>query len=215
MRRWLPILALLAGVGSSFSSAFPFHFEVQDQGLKPTSFSSPTTEAAAASLGRECGANLRGIPSLKAFSNGGDWAIVKDLAQAARSAESDFVNTAEAWKIGRAFVVQVAHSELDVGSESTDIYCFDGAGKLEALDSTTMQYPQGEGKPWGIHARWKRRADGAFTRIRPNEFLDQNGKRAKRLKLDDEDRRFADSWGPNDPGILTIEDLKLPKELLR
>ena len=214
MKRWLSVLAVLAGLASSFSIADPVQLQVQDQRIKSTSLSPRMTEATAAWLGRECGVNLRGIASLKAFSSGGDWTIVKDLTQATR-AESDFVNTAEAWKIGMAFVVAVTHSELDVGSETTDLYCFNAVGKLQALDSMVMQYPQGAGKPWGIHARWKRRVDGTFTRTGPNEFLDQNGKQAKRPRLNYEEGRSADSWGPNNPEILTVKDLKLPKELFR
>jgi hypothetical protein len=210
MRRWFPILLMLLGIGNSFSFG--------QNGSPKTSDRIPphvqSTDKEIQAFAATCGLKIKRVQSRKAFSSGSGWEVATDLAKPATDVQSDFSNTAEVWRIGNSFVVRLSFSELDVGTEDTDMYCFDSVGKLQVLDQTMIVFPQTEQPPWGLHRSWQRKLDGSFL-ITPAQFIDEGGKVIERPRLDEDGRSIADSWRQSDSRSMTIEGLKLPKEMFQ
>jgi hypothetical protein len=216
MKRRLPVLMLLMGLGCSFSSG------------QPNAISSPLEkyiafvrthrlDPAAIEFAAACGLRLEGIRARYGFANddAGTWHVVPDLAKAYDNFQMDNIGTEEVWKIGNQFVIEEWNVELDVGGFQRTLYCFDTDRKLKMIDSTNFQLPVDDGKPWGMHERWIRKADGRFTSVEPQRFIGADEKESPKPKLSKEDQDFAQTWGGIPPKAFDVVEMKLPSELFR
>ncbi|MGA9672595.1 MAG: hypothetical protein WBQ94_25490 [Terracidiphilus sp.] len=218
MKHWLPVLFLLAGLGSSFSISqnsnssagqrSPLDFYIE--GLRTHSMNN-----AAAGFTQICGVKLDEAAIRFAFSNddSGTWKLVDDLPKAYGDIEMDLVGTAEVSKNPTGTVVEIWQAALDVGGFSRSLFCFDKDGRLTVFDATNFQVPTDDGKPWGMHERWILKKDGAFQAAIPCQFIDLDEKVIPKPKLDQDDEKFTRSWGHRPPPIKTLNELKLPKAL--
>jgi hypothetical protein len=218
MKRYLPVLFLLAGFGSSFSSsqnpkppvAQKSPLDSYIEGLRAHSMNN-----LAAGFGQICGVKLDEAAVRVAFSNNdaGTWKLVDDLPKAYDDIEMDLVGTAEAWKNPAGTVVEIWQAALDVGGFSRSFFCFDKGGRLTAFDAVNFQIPTDDGKPWGMHERWILKKDGAFRAAIPFQFIGLDEKAIPIPNLDQDDKKFAASWGHKPPPIKTLNELKLPRAL--
>jgi hypothetical protein len=218
MKHYLPVLFLLAGLGSSFSiGQNPKSPVVQRnpldsyiEGLRTHSMNN-----AAAGFTQTCGVKLDEATDRFAFSNNeaGTWKPVDDLPKAYDDIEMDLVGTAEVWKNSAGTVVEIWQAALDVGGFSRNFFCFDKVGRLTAFDAMNFQIPTDDGKPWGIHERWILKKDGTFRAEIPFQFIGLDEKVIPKPKLDQDDEKFAASWGHKPPPIKTLNELKIPKAL--
>ena len=220
MKHYLPVLFLLAGLGSSFSISQNLKPPVVQrspldsyiEGLRTHSMNN-----AAAGFGGICGVKLDEAANRFAFSNNdaGTWRLVDDLPKAYDDIEMDLVSTAEVWKNPAGTLVEIWQAALDVGGFSRSFFCFDKDRRLTAFDAVNFQIPTDDGKPWGMHERWILKKDGAFRAAIPFQFIDLDEKPIRIPKLDQDDEKFAASWGHKPPTIKTLNELKLPPSTLR
>jgi hypothetical protein len=218
MTRWLPVLILMAGLGSSFSFSqnptppAPQRSPLDSyiEGLRAHSMNN-----AAARFTQICGVKLDEAAVRFAFSNNdaGTWKLVDDLPKAYDNIVMDLVGTAEVWKNPAGTLVETWQAALDVGGFSRSLFCFDKNGRLTALDAINFQIPTDDGKPWGMHVRWVLEKNGAFRATIPFHFIDLDEKPIPKPKLDPDDETFATSWGRKPPPIKNVNELKLPKAL--
>lgn len=218
MKRIFSVLILLLGLGSSFSfGQNPKSPVVQRnpldsyiEGLRTHSMND-----AAAGFTRTCGVKLDEAADRFAFSNNeaGTWKPVDDLPKAYDDIEMDLVGTAEVWKNPAGTVVEIWQAALDVGGFSRNFFCFDKVGRLTAFDAMSFQIPTDDGKPWGMHERWILQKDGTFRAAIPFRFIGLDEKVIPKPKLDQDDEKFAASWGHKPPPIKTLNELKIPKAL--
>jgi hypothetical protein len=219
MKHWLSVLAILVGLGSCFS------FTQSPASSKP-GFQSPLDSyietlrnhqmnSAAAEFARACDIKLDEGAHRFAFSNDdtGTWRVIRDLPKAYDSIEMDLIGTAEVWKSPSGIIVEIWEAALDVGGFGRTFYCFDEAGRLKALDATNYQIPTDDGKPWGMHERWILRTNGTFQASIPFQFIDLDEKPIPKPKLDQDEEKFARSWGHKPPSVKTLNEIKLPKAL--
>jgi hypothetical protein len=170
---------------------------------------------AAARFTRICGVKLDEAAVRFAFSNddAGTWKLVDDLPKAYDDIGMDLVGTAEVWKNSSGTLVETWQAELDVGGFGRTFFCFDKNGRLTAIDSVNFQIPTDDNKPWGMHERWTLNKDSTFQAAIPFQFIDPDEKVVPKPKLDQDDEKFAGSWGRIAPSIKTLNELKLPRAL--
>jgi len=220
MKRGLPVLCVLLGLGSCFSrSQVPavgsaeLHTPLEGY---ITGLRQHKINGVAAGFATICGVKLNEASHRFAFANddAGRWKIVPSLPEAYDNLEMDLVGTAEVWKNPAGTVVEEWQAALDVGGFGRTLYCFDTTGRLKALDSTNYQISD-DGRTWGMHERWLANADGTFRADIPFEFVGLDDKPISRPKLDEDDKKFESSWGKRPPERITYPELKLPPDLFR
>jgi hypothetical protein len=214
MKKWLPVLVLLAGLGSSISSAQakpvrhfsdPFNRYLKDvkNGLPETSMQRFSTE---------CGVDPLSILPRFAVGPGSSLTLVKNLARGLRSIETDFYSTAEVWVEGDRVLVELWTNSEDVGSEVRYYKCFAGQKlhQAEVIEWNVPVFQSPDLIPWGYSRRWERSANGGMQRTKA-EFVDEMEKTIPKPKLDKEDEeslRWIPLLGP-------LNELKLSPSLLR
>jgi hypothetical protein len=218
MKKNILVLILFAGLGSSFSiSQNPKPPVVPqsplDSYIERLRAHSMNNEAAG--FGQICGVKLDEAANRFAFSNNdaGTWKLVDDLPKAYDDIGMDLVSTAEVWKNPAGTVVELWQAAMDVGGFSRSFFCFDKVGRLTVFDAVNFQIPNDDGKPWGMHERWILKSDGVFRAAIPFHFIGLDEKVTPKPKLDQDDEKFAASWGHTPPPIKTLNELKLPKAL--
>jgi hypothetical protein len=214
MKRWLPGLALLAGLGCSISfaqtkSVQPFS-DPFDRYLKGVKNNRP--EPSLQRFAAECGVDLAVSQPRFAVNPGGGWMQVKNLAKGLYNLESDFYTSGEVWFQGRRVLVEIWPISSDVGSEIRVFRCFD-EGKLlqaEAIDWTLPVYQDSKAISWGCSRRWERAANGRMQRTKV-EFVDELEQPIPRPKLDADDVKEL-NWSPS---LGPLSELKFPPSMLR
>jgi hypothetical protein len=215
MYLWLPVLILLAGLGSLFSSAqvksFRSPLELHIENLRAHGIDPLTARFAT-----DCGIELDGVPARYGFANDqfGTWKAVSDLPKAYDNHVMRLVGTAEVWKIGNRSVIELWNAKLDAASFSRSLYCFDADKKLRMLDSTDFEIPIDGTLRWGMHMRWTRNPNGEFTASEPFQFIGLDGEPAPVPKLTKDDRQIVAYWKKKLRAPMTAEGLKLPASLM-
>jgi hypothetical protein len=214
MKRWLPLLALLTGLGSSISFAqqktvrkFSDPFDRYLKGVKED-----VPEPSLHKFATECGVDLAKSQPRFAVSPGGGWMQVTNLARGLRNLDSDFYSTAEVWVEGNRVLVEIWPISEDVGSEVRVFRCFEDSILLqaEAIDWTVPVYQAPDVIPWGYSRRWERGLNGHIQRIKA-EFVDELERPISKPKLDADDVKGL-NWSPS---LGPLNELKLPLALLR
>jgi hypothetical protein len=213
MKKLLPVLALLAGLGSSISFAQAAQqkdpFSQYLAGIKGNS-SAPSLMR----IAQDCGVDINTVAPRYAVLPDNNWVLVKDLAKGLHGLETDFYETAALWKQADHVLVEIWEMQLDVGNENRIFYCIDHR-KITAVESTDWMLPEvlenDKKKPgWGYEQRWDVTEAGKYKRTF-HGFVDFNSEPMAEPKIDEKTRRSL-VWMPKVRGW---EDLKLPSSLLQ
>jgi len=211
MKHWLPVLILLAGLGSSFSfaqvvpSKDPFARYIA--GVK-TGLQEPSLRRFAA----ECGVDVSKIQSRDAVGPGSSLTPVKNLSKGMQRLDTDFYSTAEVWPAGDLVLVEIWANSDDVGSEARYYKCFVNRKLMQAeLVVWTVPLAQALGViPWGYSRRWERGTGRRMQRTKA-EFVNEMEQPISSPKLDAEDEKSL-RWIPP---LGSLNELMLPPSLLR
>ncbi len=210
MKRWLPALVLLAGLGSSISFAQSAQlkdpFARYSAGVKGRS-PEPSMQRFAA----QCSVDISKIQSRFALGPGSSLTSVKSLARGLQGLDTDFYSTAEVWVERDRVLVEFWGNSDDVGSEVRYYKCFVN-GRLALAEVIEWNVPLDQTGPaaWGYSRRWERGADGRLQRTKA-EFVDGMEKLIPKPKLDQEGEKSL-HWAPL---LGPLNELKLPPALLR
>ena len=213
MKNWLTVLALLAGLGCSISSAQskqqkdPF-----SQYLAGMKASRP--EPSLVRFAQECRVDLKTVLPRYADLPDNTWILVKDLTKGIHGLETDFFVTVAVWKQEDRILVEMWEMQLDVKNENRTFYCLTQR-KITAVEFSDWMLPEimqnGREKPgWGYEQHWKVTEVGKFERTF-HGFIDFNGEAIPEPKLDEKTRKSS-IWTPK---VQTWNDLKLPAALLQ
>jgi hypothetical protein len=211
MKRWLPVLALFAGLGSSFSSAQvvppkdPFARYVA--GVR-TGLQEPSLRRFAAG----CGVDISRIQLRYAVGPGSSFIQVKDLPKGMQRLDTDFYSTAEVWPTADRVLVEIWANSDDVGSEARYYKCFVNRKLTQAeLIVWTVPVVQAPGVvPWGYSRRWERDTNERMQKTKA-EFVDEIEQPMPKPKLDADDEKSL-HWIPP---LGSLNELMLPPSLLR
>ncbi len=212
MKRVLPVLCLMSGLGSCFS--FAQHGQ-QDPFIRYLAgVKANQTEAALARFANSCGLDLNATLPRYADRPDNSWVPVKDLSKGIHGLETDFFATVEVRRKSNRTLVELWVMELDVASESRILYCLD-KGRISSMESVDWTLPitkqDGKENPgWGYEQHWRIGQDGKYATTL-HRFIDLREQPTAVPRLDPETRRHLD-WTPE---VVTWKDLKLPDELLR
>ncbi len=212
MKKWLPVLVFVLGLGSCFS----FPQTQQDNPKDPfdrylTSVKTHQPEAALVRFADGCGFEISHLRPRFAVGPGSSFTRVEDLGKGLASVETDFYSTAEVRVNADHVFLEVWANSDDVGSEVRYLECFIG-GKLSQAEVVDWNVPVEKGDPetWGYARRWERAPDG---RLKPTkaEFVDAFGHSSPKPKLDSEGEKSL-LWIPF---LGSLDEWKLPPSMLR
>jgi len=213
MRRWLPVLVLFAGLGSSISAAEPKQVRHSsdpfDRYLKGVR--SDLSEVALQRFARECNVDLSKTQPKFAVDPGSKWMPVQSLSNGLRNLDSDFYSSAELWHEGNSVLVEIWAISADVGSEVRVFRCFANDNLLQA-EAIDWNVPVIEADPpaWGYSRRWERDSNGHMRRTKA-EFVDEVERPIAKPRLDADGERSL-IW---EPSLGSLNELGLPPTLLR
>jgi hypothetical protein len=212
MKRWLPVLVLFAGLGSSFSftqnppPADPFGKYLA--GIKEN-----RKETALVRIAAECGIDTMVAVPRYAQRPGERWTLVKDLSKAREDQETDFYGTIAVWHLADRILIERWGMELDTGDYYRMLFCLQDhkVRFAEAVDwSISVEGERATSASWGYEQRWKVGQDGKYENVL-HRFVDIGEHPIAQPKLDAETTRGLD-WNPK---VLSWKDMDLPIELLR
>jgi hypothetical protein len=213
MKRWLPVLVLFAGLGSSIFTAqqkrvhkFSDPFDRYLNGVK-----SNLPEASLQKFSTECGIGLAKSQPRFAVNPGSKWMPIKSLLNGLRNLDSDFYSSAEVWSEGNQVLVEIWAISADVGSEVRVYRCFanDNLSQAEAVD-WNIPVDKADTPAWGYSRRWERDSNG-HTRRTKAEFVDEMERPISKPRLDADGERSL-IW---EPSLGSLDELQLPPELSR
>jgi hypothetical protein len=211
MKHLLPVLALLAGLGSSIclgqanQQSDPFNRYLS--GIK-----AHQPEAALVRFAQECGIDTLIVQPRFAVSSGGGWTIVRNLAAGVHDLDSDFFTAAEVWVQGSQIVVELWANSDDVGSEVRYYDCFTN-GRLVQAEVINWDVPLKLGSQnagWGYSRRWERTENGVLKDTN-SQFVDVMEQPITKPRLDADGEKSL-HWKPS---LGPLKELKLPSALLR
>ncbi len=211
MKNWLPVLLLVAGLGSFFSWG---------QAQKPSDpfnryldgIEANQPEAALVRFAGECSVNVVNAQPRFAVGAGSSMTPVKNIAKGLKSLETDFYSTAETWVERDRVLLEAWANSDDVGSEVRYFKCF-SKGKLVLAEVVVWNVPLVQSaniRSWGYSRRWERNEDGRMQRSKA-EFVDGMERPISAPKLD-EDRKKSLLWVPP---LGPLRELHLPSALLQ
>jgi hypothetical protein len=215
MKNFFPVLALLAGLGSSISFAQtapqtdPFH-----KYLSGIRVGKP--ETALVRFAGQCKVDIQSSKHHFAQLPGEKWKEVKSLAHALSDQETDGYVTAAVWTQGQRVLVELWDLDLELGSQRRQFFCLDG-GQIQAVEQIDWQYFEGEDlagpiKPhWlGYEQRWKRNSTARYSVVLLR-YVNQLEHSVPKPVDENQVPETGDVW----PKALTWKDLKMPDSLLR
>jgi hypothetical protein len=167
MKNLLPVLAVLAGLGSSISFT---------QGIQPqdpfrryvVGINANQPETALVRFAGECGVNIKIARSHFAQLPGDDWKEVKSLSLALKDQETDFYGTAAVWSQANSVLVERWGMDLESGSEARKLFCLKDKQILlaEEIDWALVNKKGSNQTVWlGYEQRWKVKQDGNYTTV--------------------------------------------------
>ncbi|MGA9060706.1 MAG: hypothetical protein WB341_03470 [Terracidiphilus sp.] len=212
MKRWLPVLILVVGLGNSISSTqdqqqrSPF-----DRYLAGLRANQP--EPAFVRFAGECGVDVRAVEPRYAQSPTEKWVLVKDLSNALKDQETDFYATVAVWHVAGRILIEEWGMELDTGTFSRQFVCLHNSriSFFEGVDWTIPVEGASSSNPaWGYQQRWRMGPAGRYEKIW-SRFVDVHERPIKEPNLDADTRNGLDwKWA-----AYIWRDLKYPDELLR
>lgn len=238
MKRWLPVLALLAGLGSFISCKHPTtsieHKPTSSTARTPANplkrIGKPSTELnpfnrylsdakanwpepALVRFAKECQVDLDATAPRYAQNPGEKWVLVKDLTHVQEDQETDFYHTVAVWHVDDRIMAEEWGMELDTGDYYRLYYCLERE-KIILVDSVSwsivLDNDSSKDTGWGYEHRWKLGTNGKFeTTLR--RFVNLQERPSAAPKLDEDTQKVLDEEGVR---MQTWADLKYPSELL-
>ena len=213
MKKWLPILVLVAGLGSSFSfgqgssSSSPFDRYIQN--TRAGRF-----EPALERLAAHCGLTLNQARVRFAERPDEVWSPVRRFPTARRDQQTDFFSTAAIWRTENKAVVEIWRMDSEAGDQTRTLYCIHDREILAGEEIHWVSENENEDgsidPAWGYEVRWTVEKGKSFKATHEG-FVDKNGKPAAKPKLGSD----APTTFGLIPEMLRWSDLKLPEFLLK
>ena len=239
MRHWLPVLVLLAGLGSLISCKSPATRSIHSgptgplnvTAQAPRRIGTPSNdlnpfdryladaktnwpEQALLRFASQCKVDLDATAPKFAQSPNDKWIPVKDFSGALKDQETDFYGTVEVWHQVDRVLVERWGMELDTGDYYRLLYCFEQKKTTLAESvSWSVEFNNDSSKDsgWGYDHRWKLGPGVEFVTTQKS-FVDLHEQPMAAPKLDAETMK---SLNDENMGVKTWADLELPDELLR
>ena len=218
MKHCLPVLVLLAGLGSSISFTQANRqidpFQRYLAGLKANQ-----PEAAFVRFADECGVDIKAAAPRYAQSPSEKWVPVKDMSKVLKDQETDFYATVAVWHMEDKIMVEQWGMELDTGNYFRRFYCLQRQ-RISLFEEVDWSIPPLENEKerasypaWGFEQHRKVGKDGRLE-IVLHRFVDvfEQPVKAPKLNADGEElvkdlqsARMVYAW----------KDLDMPSALLR
>lgn len=235
MRRFFPVLAILAGLGILISCKHSEVKAAQSAQVSSKRISAPVrtgraskkqdpydrylddqkrnvTEPALARFAGECGVDLTLRKSKRAFNAGDKWFPTDDLSKPSDEDGTDFFSTFQVWSDGKRVLVESWDINGSEGEEMRALFCYvEGAPRV--VESVAWDIPVVEGNganAWGYSQRWKQDSTGKLLRSDAH-FVNLFEVVIKRQELGTEAEESL-NWTPN---LGPLSELKLPASMLR
>jgi hypothetical protein len=211
MKNLLPVLIVLAGLGSSFSLGQAVRdkdpFSRYKAGVKTR-----REETSLTNFATQCGVDVLHRQSKFAVTVGGGWSPVKDLAKGIYDTESDFFSTAQVWSQGKAVLVETWDISDTDGQETRTYSCYEnGVSREVATISWSLPVVDDQGAiAWGFMRCWHRDSAGHMQRT-TTHFVDEMERPIPKPKLDADEEKSL-NWSPS---LGPLNELKLPHSMLQ
>jgi hypothetical protein len=213
MKRWLLILALLAGLGCSISvsqqTATTSPFDRYIANTKAGRY-----EPALRRLASQCGVTLSRSHVRFAEMPEESWKQVKRLPADRADQDTDFFSTAAVWHSGTKVVVEIWWMDAEAGEQTRTLYCIE---HREIISGEQIQWvseqqnDDGSTDPkWAYEVRWNVEQK-KFFKATIERFVDDKGMPVPKPKLSE---NAPQTFGLI-PEMLHWNDLKLPDSLLQ
>ncbi len=217
MKRGLPVLYLLLGLGSSFSIAQ--HRPTDDPfGRYLAGLKANQPELSLLQFAGACGLDTTKTTVRFAQRPAASWIIVNNLSHALDDQESDFYGTAAVWHSSHLILVERWEMELDTGSYSRIFLCF-ADRKARSAETVEWSIPikgastrggSAQSVAWGYEQQWDVKPEGTYINVL-RRFVDLDGNPMDEPELDPQTRRELDA----NPEVLFWKDTDLPDALLK
>ena len=212
MKRRLPILLVIAGFGSLFSSGQP-HKVATPLERYVEILRQNGTDTAASRFAGACGVDLKGVAATFWVTKepAGGWEEVKDMPHAIdlELHNSVLVRTAEVWKPAHRIFIETWDARVNWGTYIRNMYCVEEGGRVRSVDATDFEVSEDGSQRYALHMRWARNAKGVFAEPVPMEFVDPEGRTVPRPKLTSDDEHFVKQWNRFPPGAENLDGLGL------
>jgi hypothetical protein len=212
MKRWLTVLVLIAGLGSSVS--------VSQQTVTTSPFDryiantrAGRFEPALRRLASQCGVTLSRSHVRFAEMPEESWKQVKQLIANRADQEIDFFSTAAVWNSGTKAVVEIWWMDSEAGEEIRTLYCIESqqitSGEQIQWVGPKNDDPNTTEPGWAYEVRWKIERKKFFKTVL-ERFVDDDERPISKPKLG---ANAPTTFGLI-PEKLRWSDLKLPDEML-
>jgi hypothetical protein len=213
MKNWLPVLALLAGLGSSISfSQNPNDFSPFDRYIEVTR--AGRFGPALNRVADQCGVRLKQAAVRFAERPDGVWKSVRRFPFARRDQATDFFSTAAIWRSGNKVVVELWWMDSEAGEQTRTLYCLQNREILSGEEiqwNSESQNDDGSTDPkWAYEVRWNVEQK-KFLKATLEGFVDDKERPVPKPVLSENAQK---TFGLI-PEMLHWSDLKLPDSLLR
>jgi hypothetical protein len=214
MKKWLPILVLVAGLGSSFSFT-----QVEPSGRirdplerSIESIRSNIPEPSLKEFAQSCAVEIL-PPSLKFAKNlGKGWLPASDLVIEPPKSSKELSFLAAVWSKNDWTLLEIWSYSNDLHSEVNTYSCYSNL-KVQRVESIEWDWARDKnsGRTDWAHTRWwERDPDGRMKQVR-SEFIDKFGQPTPKPASHNARSMFLD-WTPT---FAPLNELKLPPSLLR
>lgn len=234
MRHFFPVLAILAGLGSSISCKHSEVKTTQSAQVPSRRVSAPVClgkaskkldpydrylddqkrnvpEPALVRFAEECGVDLTLHKSKRASKEGDKWFPTDDLSKPSGDG-TDFFSTYQVWSDGTRVLVESWDIIGSEGEAYRALLCYVNGTPL-AVESVAWDIPPFEGagaEAWGYSQRWRQGSTGKLLKSDAH-FVDLFEAAIQKPKLDTEAEESL-KWTPY---LGPLSDLKLPASMLR
>ena len=202
------VFALMLMVVTSSSVKMPsYPFDDYISGVKRDL---PTTRIT--QFATECGTPITALLPIRGiggYSKAVPWKLSRNLPKDVYDMESDFLSTAEIWRLHRTpRVIDIWSTDAEI--EEEDMFCLERDGTVKFMKKVYWALPS-DGLGW-----WEFRQDQRFNAngkwvVTPGRFFDMNGHPLSTPKLDSDDesniRRIIDTR--------KLNDFQFPSKMLR
>jgi hypothetical protein len=213
MKRWLPVLVLLAGLGSSISFAQnPDNTSPFDRYIEVTR--ADRFEPALKRMADQCGVRLKQATVRFAERPDEVWKLVQRFPSARRDQTTDFFSTVAVWRSGNKAVIELWWMDSEAGEQTRTLFCLQNREMLAGEEiqwTSENQYDDGSTDPkWAYEVRWNVEQK-KFFKATLEGFVDDMEKPVPKPVLS---KNAPKTFGLI-PQMFHWSDLKLPESLLQ
>ncbi len=219
MMKWLPVLILFVGLGSSISNT-QSKLEINPFQRYLAGLKANRPEAALIRFASECGVDINLVSPKYAQNPAGTWIPHKDLSRVFIDQETDSYATAAVWHIDDIIMVEYWGMVLDTGNYYRTYSCLQNR-VITFEEETDWLIPpltdereRGSYPAWGLEQHRQIGKDGKYE-IVSHHFVDAYGRPIKAPKLNADDEEYLKDFQRKPNKLLTWTNLSLPQSLLQ